>query len=170
VNREAAIRGLQTLAGEHPTSATARARLAELYLAHPSRPDQAETWFRRAIELHERGCEMTERDHWVAYEGLAISRMMRSDYAGAIEPLRASLQRWPGSRSTHYNLACSLCQTGDLDGCASELELVLGELEAPAFLADDTRPVSHFRTMIERDDADLAPLRADPARLAAVLD
>lgn len=168
-NREAAIRGLQTLAGEHPTSATARARLGELYLAHPSRPEQSDVWFTRALELHERGCELSERDHWLGHEGQAISRMMRNDYDNAIAPLRASIERWPGSRSTHYNLACALCRTGDLDGCVAELQTVLSDLEPPTFLEEDTRSVEHFRAQIQ-SDPDLAPLRADEARLASVLD
>lgn len=163
-----AIEGLEALAGAHPASSSARVRLGELLLrTQPPRAAEAQGWFERALALHARGCRLGYRDEWAALEGRGLSRMMQGDYRGAIEPLRASLARWPGSRATHYNLACALCQTGDLDGCGRELEAVLGPLEAPDFLASEARPAEHYRAMIERDP-DLAPLRDDPMRFEAL--
>lgn len=162
------ITGLEALCGAHPRSSSARVRLGELLLrTQPPRAEDAQGWFDRALALHERGCELGFRDHWAALEGQGLSRMIRGSYGDAIAPLRESLRRWPGSRATHYNLACALCQTGDLDGCARELETVLGPLEAPDFLSNDTRPPAHYRTLIERDP-DLAPLRADATRYEAL--
>lgn len=166
---EGSVRGLEALAGEHPASGSTRVRLGEVLLrAQPPRAEPASRWFDRALELHARGCELGDGDHWAALEGRALSHMMLGDYAGAVSPLRTSVSRWPGVRSTHYNLACALCQTGDIDGCVRELEAVLGELRAPEFLRDRTRPAAQYRPMIERDP-DLAPLRADRARLDALL-
>lgn len=163
-----AVSGLEALVGAHPASGSARVRLGEVLLrTQPPRAAEAQGWFERALALHARGCRLGYRDEWAALEGRGLSRMMQGDYRGAIEPLRLSLQRWPGSRATHYNLACALCQTGDLDGCRRELETVLGPLEPPDFLANEARPADHYPTMIERDP-DLAPLRADPTRYEAV--
>lgn len=159
-----AITQLEAIAGAHPASGSARVRLGELLLrTQPPRAEEAQGWFERALALHARGCRLGYRDEWAAHEGRGLSRMMQGDYRGAIAPLRASLARWPGSRSTHYNLACALCQTGDLDGCARELGTVLGPLEPPDFLEGETRPPEHYRALMERDP-DLAPLRADPTR------
>lgn len=165
-----AIRGLETLAGRHPASSTARVRLGELLLrATPPRAEEADTWFDRALDLHARGCTLGDRDHWAALEGQGISRMMRGDYAGAREPLSESVRRWPGSRATHYNLACARCQTDDLEGCTRELEITLGELDVPSFLEVDTRPASYYRQRIQ-SDPDLEPIRRDAPRLHALLE
>jgi len=169
-NLSGAIRGLETLCGRHPSSATARVRLGEMLLrTQPPRAAQADTWLTRALELHELGCTLGFRDHWAALEGQALSHMMRGDYAAAIAPLRASIRAWPGLRSTHYNLACALCQTGDVPGCRAEIEIALSNIEAPSFLAEQSRPADHYRAMVRRDP-DLAPLRVDAAALASLLD
>ncbi len=163
------IRGLEALSGQHPSSSTARVRLGELLLrTRPPRAQQASAWFTRALELHELGCTLGYRDHWAALEGQALTHMMRGDYESAIAPLRESISRWPGLRSTHYNLACALCQTGDLAGCRRELETTLSDIEPPAFLSAQSRPADHYRALIRRDP-DLAPLRADPTQLETLL-
>ncbi|MBX3268743.1 MAG: hypothetical protein KF729_00695 [Sandaracinaceae bacterium] len=165
-----AILGLEALTGAHPRSSSARVRLGELLLrTEPPRAEEADGWFERALALHARGCRLGHRDEWAAHEGRALSRMMRGDYAGAIAPLRASLARWPSVPATRYNLACALCQTGDLDGCARELEATLRRSPGPpSFLAGEARPPAHYRALARRDP-DLAPLRADAARFAALV-
>lgn len=164
------LSALEAIVGRHAGSSTARVRLGELALrTDPPRAEAAARWLERALALHDEGCTLGERDHWAALEGSALARMMQRDYAGALPFLRQSLQRWSSVRSTRYNLACALCQTGDLDGCERELTAVLGATEPmPAFLADATRPPGHFRTMAGQDP-DLAPLRADAARFERVL-
>lgn len=165
----AAIRGLEALAGEHPASGSARVRLGELLLrAQPPEAARASRWFDRAMALHEMGCQLGYRDHWAALEGQGLSRMMQGRYDSAVAPLERSIDAWPGVRSTHYNLACALCQTGDIDGCARELETVLGDLDAPDFGGDQARPPGYYREMIARDP-DLAPIRNDPERMRALL-
>src|SRR5690606_28163606 len=104
-----------------------------------------------------------------ALEGSALSRMMQGRYADAIPFLRRSLEAWPDVPATRYNLACALCQSGDLDGCERALrDVVTGARPPPAFLAATTSPPSHYREMAARDP-DLAPLRAIPERYARAL-
>lgn len=162
---ESAIASMEAVAGGHSGSSTARSRLGELALRRqPPAASTAERWFDRALALHEEGCTLGERDHWATLEGSALSRMMQGDYAGALPFLRRSLARWPGVRGTRYNLACALCQTGDVEGCARELEAAThGSEAAPDFLHDQDRPAAHYRELARRDP-DLAPLRADAAR------
>ncbi|HJL17972.1 MAG TPA: tetratricopeptide repeat protein [Sandaracinaceae bacterium LLY-WYZ-13_1] len=166
----AAIRGMESLAGAHPGSATARVKLGELLLrTRPPSAARAQRWFDRALALDAEGCALAPRDRWAALEGLALSHMMQGDYAPALGPLRRSLERWPDVPSTHYNLACALCQTGDVDGCARELGRVLAmDAPGPAFLADQRRPRAHY-VRLARRDPDLAPLREDAARFEALL-
>lgn len=167
-NLAGAIAGLEALAGAHPGSATARVRLGELLLRDRA-PARARPFFARALALHDEGCTLAPRDEWAAAEGVALTEMMTGDYADAVPRLRASLARWPGATPTRYNLACALCQTGDLDGCERELRTVLRpEAALPAFLVDQRRPADHYPRMLA-SDPDLAPLRADEARLARVL-
>lgn len=160
-----AIAGLQALAGAHPASATARVRLGQLALrTQPPGLESARGWFERALELHEQGCTLEPREHWLALEGSALSRMMSGDYAGALPFLRTSVERWPGASGTRYNLACALCQTGDVDGCARELRRAIsGTEELPELLQEQRRTPDQYREMA-RADPDLAPLRADAAR------
>lgn len=163
------VEGLEAIVGAHPASATARVRLGELLLrTRPPRAEAAQRWFGRAIELHESGCELSERDLWAALEGAGLSRMMAGDYAGARPWLERSLARWPDVRSTHYNLACARCQSDDLDGCASALEAVFAPGEDPAFLEGAQHPIEHYRDLARRDP-DLAPLREDAARFEAIV-
>lgn len=167
----ARIRSLEALAGAHPNSATTRTRLGEQLLrTRPPSTRRAATWFARALSLHEEGCTLGERDHWATLEGAALSGMMQGEYASAEPMLLASLARWPRSRATRYNLACVRCQTGDVDGCAGELERVLSErAEAePAFLEGAGRTRDHYVQMAE-GDPDLAPLRADADRFSGIL-
>ncbi len=167
----AAMVAMEALAGANPGSATARVRLGELSLrTEPPRAPEAQRWFARGLSLHEEGCTLARRDHWAALEGSAIARMMQGDYAGATAFLRRSLEAWPEVRSTRYNLACALCQTGDLDGCARELTSVLDAEGAPApsWLAEQERPAGHY-ARLARTDPDLQPLRDDTERFARVM-
>lgn len=166
----AALEALETLAGRHPGSATARVRLGELSLrTEPPRAEAASRWFARALELHEAGCTLGHRDVWAALEGAALARFLQDDYAGALPFLRRSLERWPTVRSTRYNLACALCKTGDVDGCERELTAVIAAREPlPDFLAERARPAGHYPTLA-REDPDLEPLRAHPERFARAL-
>ena len=144
-------------------------RLGELLVrTQPPEAERAARWFDRAIELHERGCALGTRDHWAALEGQALTAMMRGDYTASVAPLRASLERWPAMRNTHYNLACALCQTDDVDGCARELEAALVALDPPEALREQARPASYYRRRAA-EDPDLAPLREDRARFAAIV-
>ena len=166
----AAIAGLEALAGAHPASATARVRLGQLALrTQPPRIEGARGWFERALALHEQGCILEPREHWLALEGSALSRMMSGDYQGALPFLRASVERWPGASGTRYNLACALCQTGDLDGCASELQRAISSTDAlPELLQEQRRSPDQYREMA-RADPDLAPLRANATRFAEAI-
>ncbi|MCZ7682302.1 MAG: tetratricopeptide repeat protein [Sandaracinaceae bacterium] len=124
---------MEAAAGGFAGSATARVRLGELSLrAQPPRAEEAARWFERALALHEQGCTLAFRDRWAALEGSALARMMQGDYAGALPFLRRSIGEWPDVRSTRYNLACALCQTGDVEGCARELRAVLTPRARPA--------------------------------------
>jgi predicted Zn-dependent protease len=165
-----AIRGLEALAGAHPASATARVRLGQLALrTQPPSVEGARAWFERALALHGEGCTLAPREHWLALEGSALSHMMSGDYAGALPFLRASVERWPGASGTRYNLACALCQTGDLDGCASELHRAVSSTdELPEILQEQRRSPDQYREMA-RADPDLAPLRADAGRFAEAM-
>lgn len=167
---DAAIASMEAIAGGHSGSATARVRLGELELRRgPSGAATAERWLQRGLALHEEGCTLGHRDQWAMLEGLALARMMQGDYAAAIPFLRQSLERWPSMRATRYNLACALCKTGDLDGCARELGAVMQSSDPPpAFLREQDRPSEHYRELARRDP-DLAALRADAARFEHVL-
>lgn len=166
---ETAIEELEATVGASPSSATARVRLGELLLrTAPPRADSAATWFDRALDLHEQGCTLAEADAWAALEGAGLSRLIGGDYAAARPFFERSLTRWPTVRATRYNLACTHCQTGNLDGCATELERVLQPAQPPAFLAARAHPDSHYRELAGRDP-DLAPLREDAARFAAIV-
>ncbi len=164
------LSALEALAGRSPGSATARVRLGELSLrTSPPRAESAARWLDRALALHAEGCTLGYRDHWAALEGSARARMVQSGYAEALPFLRQSLQRWPTVRSTRYNLACALCQTGDLDGCERELAAVIRERQPmPDFLADQIRTPGHYEALANRDP-DLAPLRATADRFARAL-
>jgi hypothetical protein len=94
--------------------------------------------------------------------------MMQGDYAGATPLLRRSLARWPNVRATRYNLACALCREGDLDGCERELRAVLGGEPQPDWLRAQERPAAYYASAA-RQDPDLAALRAEPARFAAIV-
>ncbi len=162
---------MEAAAGGFAGSATARVRLGELSLrAQPPRTEEAARWFERALALHEQGCTLAFRDRWAALEGSALARMMQGDYAGALPFLRRSIGEWPDVRSTRYNLACALCQTGDVEGCARELSAVLDAegSAGPSWLAEQRRPPGHYGRFA-REDPDLAPLRADAERFAGVL-
>lgn len=162
-----AIAGLEALVGEHPGSATARVRLGELLLRDGA-PQRARPFFERALALHDEGCTLGPRDRWAAREGIAHAHAMAGDYAAAIPLLRGSLAEHPDATPTRYNLACALCRTGDLDGCERELTRALRTEDAvPDFLVDQRRPPGHYRRAMEIDP-DLAPLRADRARLERV--
>ncbi|MGE0786572.1 MAG: tetratricopeptide repeat protein [Sandaracinaceae bacterium] len=165
---EQEIHTFEALVGANPRSALARSRLGELLLrTEPPRADTAKRFFDRALEMHDAGCALEDRDLWAALEGAALSRIIGGDYAGAVPLFRRSLERWPGARPTRYNLACALCQTGDVDGCARELERAIGQAEQPLWLAQQGRDGSHYAGLAQ-SDPDLAPLRADPARFATV--
>jgi hypothetical protein len=82
--------------------------------------------------------------------------------------LRRSLGRWPGVRATRYNLACALCKEGDLDGCERELRAVLEGEPQPDWLRAQERPAAYYAS-VARQDPDLAALRAEPARFAAIV-
>lgn len=165
-----ATASMEAIVGRHAGSSTARVRLGELELRqNPPAASTAQRFFERALALDEEGCTLGHRDRWAALEGSGLSRMMQGEYAGAIPFLRRSIARWPSVRSTHYNLACALCQTGDLDGCARELESATRSAEpAPDFLGEQDRPASHYLELARRDP-DLAPLRADGARFERIL-
>lgn len=166
-----AIAAMEAAAGASAGSSTARVRLGELSLRmQPPAADRAQRWFARALALHDEGCTLAYRDHWAALEGSALSRMMQGDYEGALPFLRRSLAEWPTVRSTRYNLACALCKTGDVEGCARELTAVLDAegTTPPSWLAEQRRPPGHY-ARLAREDPDLAPLRADPERFARVM-
>jgi hypothetical protein len=168
---EGTITAMEALVGANAGSATARVRLGELLLrTSPPRASLAQRFFARGLELHEQGCTLGREAEWTALQGAALSRMMQGDYAGAVPILRRSLGRWPDVRSTRYNLACALCREGDLDGCERELTAVLdaeGERQ-PAWLGAQERPPGHYASAAQQDP-DLAALRAEPARFAAIL-
>ena len=165
-----AIEGMEGLVGANPSSATARVRLGELLLrTQPPAAERAERWFDTGLALHQRGCALADQPLWLAYEGASLSRMMQGNYRGALPFLRRSLDRWPAARSTRYNLACALCQTDDIEGCARELRrAVRSDEPLPPFLDGATRSggdLAHSAL----SDPDLAPLRADEARFEAAL-
>ena len=159
-----ATASIEALAGAHAGSATARVRLGELSLRQQAAPT-ASRWFDRALALDESGCTLQPRDRWTALEGASIARMMQHDYTGALPLLRRAVASWPRVRSGHYNLACALCQTGDLDGCARELGVAVKSDAPPApdFLRDQSRPPPEYVALARRDP-NLAALRAEPAR------
>lgn len=170
-DREAGVRALEALAGGNRSSATVRVRLGELLLREPAQAQRADRWLELALELHDRGCVLADEDLWVALEGRAQCRFMLADYAGALPLLRRSIERFGGTSTTHYNLACALCRTGDVGGCATELERALGAASRPApeLLASRPQPpVLHFVGLAERDP-DLEALRADRPRFEAIL-
>jgi tetratricopeptide (TPR) repeat protein len=166
---EGSIAAMEAFIGGHRGSSTARARLGELLLrTNPPRAREAEQWFSRALELSDRGCTLGHRDEWVALEGVAITRMLQGDYRGSIPWLRRALARWPTARKSRYNLACALCQTGDIEGCAHELEAVMRDEEQPHALVEFEQPVDYY-AQSARQDPDLAPLRADAARFSRIV-
>ena len=143
--------------------------LGELLLrTSPPRASLAQRFFARGLELHEAGCALDREAEWTALQGAALSRMMTGDYAGAVPLLRRSLGRWPGVRATRYNLACALCKEGDLDGCERELRAVLEGEPQPDWLRGQERPAAYYAS-VARQDPDLAALRAEPARFAAIV-
>ncbi len=165
-----AITEMEALVGGHAGSATARVRLGELLLrTQPPAAERAQGWLERGLALSDRGCTLASRDEWIALQSMAQSHMMQNDYEGAIAPLSRSLRRWPSVRMTRYNLACALCRTGDLDGCARELGRALHDAEeTPRFLQDTRRPDGYYDELA-RGDPDLAALRNDAARFERVL-
>ena len=167
---EGTIAAMEALVGANAGSATARVRLGELLLrTSPPRASLAQRFFARGLALHEEGCALDREAEWTALQGAALSRMMQGDYAGAVPLLRRSLGRWPGVRATRYNLACALCKEGDLDGCERELRAVLAGEPQPDWLRGQERPAGHYASLA-RQDPDLAALRAEAARFAAILD
>jgi hypothetical protein len=165
------IERLEALAGSHPGSSTVRARLGFLLSSGEADPERAGRWIDLALALHDRGCTLGEEDYWVALEAAALSRFMRHDYAGARPFLVRSLARFPSAAGTRYNLACSLCQTGDVDGCARELEqaLVSSGQPSPEELSHHPQPPREHFLELAQEDPDLAPLRAQATRFDAIL-
>ncbi len=163
---QAAYAQYAALIGRYPHSATLRVRAGSLMLGPPERggnPVQAQTMFQQAVQLHDAGCRMIERDEWEALEGLALALMYQRNYAAAIPHLQRSVSQWGTVAQTQYNLACAFCQTGNIDACH---QYFVGALniaatgQRPVFITNPPSAGSYVE--LSQRDPDLAPLRNDP--------
>jgi hypothetical protein len=91
----------------------------------PPRPARARAELRLALDLHRRGAALSDRDVWIATEGIGVSYLVEHDFASARTWLDAALRSSPDPAQTHYNLACARCGAGDREGCVGELESAL---------------------------------------------
>jgi hypothetical protein len=171
-NRQAAYMQYAMLVGRYPQSATLRLRAGKVLAVPMERggnPAQAEAMLRQAIQLHDGGCRMIEHDEWEALELLALSMMFQRNFVGAIPIQQRSIARWAMVSQTQYNLACSYCQTANVNACHQHFVLTLN-LSAtgqhPPFITNPN-PVGYYIDLSERDP-DLALLRADPRYREAI--
>ena len=138
---------------------------AALYAKPPDRA-QASRLYEQAIALHDkRGCHLTHTFHFLALLGTALAHMQRKDYAAAKPWLARGAKIWPKSATIHYNRACALCMSKDLEGCHNAFKQTLGvsdTVKGPSFPGGPkNKPVLHY-FVLSRKDSDLAILRADP--------
>ncbi|MBI2897468.1 MAG: hypothetical protein HYY06_28170 [Deltaproteobacteria bacterium] len=154
-----------------PPSQALQARFARAHVAagsaalreSPPRATTARAELRRALDLHRRGAALSDREVWIATEGIGVSYLAEHDFATARTWLEAALRFTPDPAQTHYNLACARCGAGDREGCIAELESALAA--AVRFEVRDPSPRTHrspaFWVLRARSDPDLAALRGD---------
>lgn len=157
---------LVSLFSQYPRSSTLRVRAAGMvhWRASGMSPEQSGKLYREALELHDRGCRLSERDEWQALEGLAVIQMMQSNYKASIPLLHKVIERWPTSAQSHYNLACAHCRLGDIDTCHAAFFKALKTAatdKRPSFFPAKADPASHY-IKISFQDPDLESLRRDP--------
>ena len=130
--------------GSHPASTRGRSEPRDEVpggIDDPRRFERLETVKRLGLEFQERFYgtaieRLGARAPWLAERAFALSELGR--YSESLELDREVVACEPEDPTARYNLACSLCLSGDLEGALDELEaaLSLGYRDR-AFLAED---------------------------------
>lgn len=153
------------LVGRYPQSAAARVFAAGLALhATPRNLPEAHRLYAEARVLADAGCTLIPRDQWRLTEGQALAHMLGQQFAPAVPLLVRAVEQFPNASSTRYNLACSYCMTGDLEGCHTAFVETLAMAAAgrhPSWVSEPERTVGHY-VRLSAVDSDVASLRADP--------
>jgi tetratricopeptide (TPR) repeat protein len=166
---------LDRLAQAYPASASVRVWRGDsvLYDKQLSEDDAAERsvpYFREALALEERGCQMPEYEHYYARMGLAYAYLRTERADLAIQELDVIRERWPSSAEAHYHLARAYCLKREIDACVEHFQRTLEiarSLARPRFL----RTHHSVEEWIRRSEtqSEFPPLRAD-ARYRKMVD
>jgi tetratricopeptide (TPR) repeat protein len=90
--------------------------------AYEGAAERALVWYRRAQQLHERGCRLPDRDHYYLRMGSAYAHLRRRQPAPALAQLRLARKLWPDSAEVTYHLARAYCLDNELDKCLEHFE------------------------------------------------
>lgn len=163
-----AQRLLDTLAKQHPNSATVRvwrgdAALFDKSVKETEGAKASVPFYEEAEKLHDKGCVLPEFEHYYLRMDFAYALLRMREADKAQKQLEIAKKSWDNSAEVFYHLARAHCLNKDVDGCVTNFEKALDiakSLRRPKFLRSHHSLDDWIRR--SRTQSEFGPLRKDP--------